>query len=78
MEKSNLNEFLKALAERWPSAGVAREEVDKFSGGMLSPKYMGNLDSRGLGPVGRIRVGRKVVYPVNSLLKWIEGRAEAL
>jgi len=67
---------LKGLAERWKSAWVARQEVDHFTGGVVSEKYMANLDSRGLGPKGRLRVGRKIVYPVGELVLWLEGRAQ--
>ncbi len=78
MEKGSLKETLKHLADRWPSAWVAREEVDRFSGGVLTPKYCANLDSRKLGIKGRIRIGRKVVYPVASILEFLESRGEVL
>ena len=51
---------LSDLAEKWPSPYVARNEVKAFSGGILTPKYLANLDSAGKGPAGRIRVGRKI------------------
>jgi hypothetical protein len=76
MEKSG--EVLKSLAEKWPSSIVARSEVRKFSGGLLSEKTMANMDSRGEGPAGRIRVGRKICYPVVNLVGWMEGRAQKL
>jgi hypothetical protein len=74
MEKPNF----KRLAERWPSAWVAREEVDRFTGGVLTPKYMANLDSRKIGIEDRIRIGRKIVYPVDSILRFLESRFEAV
>jgi hypothetical protein len=74
-QDSNL---LKELSEKWPSAVVARSEVRKFSGGLLSEKTLANLDSRGEGPTGRIRVERKVCYPVAALITWLEGRAQKL
>jgi len=72
MERPNF----KDLAERWKSALVARQEVGHFTGGVVSEKYMANLDSRGLGPKGRIRVGRKIAYPVSELVSWLEGRSQ--
>lgn len=74
MKKANLGE----LANRWPSAYVAREEVGRFTGGILTEKYLANLDSQGKGPAGRIRCGRKVAYSVESLIAWLEERAEKL
>jgi len=74
MQKFDFN----GLAERWKSALVARQEVGHFTGGVVSEKYMANLDSRGLGPKGRIRVGRKIAYPVTELISWLESRSESV
>ncbi|MBW1895339.1 MAG: hypothetical protein JRI91_16850 [Deltaproteobacteria bacterium] len=67
----------KNLAEKWPSAIVARTEVHRFSGGVLNSKYRANLDSLGKGPKGRIRVGRQIVYS-EALVEFMEERAEAV
>ena len=74
MQKQNFKE----LADRWPSAWVSRQQIGTFTGGTISEKYAANLDSRGLGPKGRIRVGRKIAYPVTSLIEWLENRSEAV
>jgi hypothetical protein len=66
------------MAVKWPSAFVARTEAEKFSGGMIKEKYLANLDSAGKGPTGRIRCGRKVVYPVTNFIKWLEDRSEEI
>lgn len=64
------------MADNWPSPYVARHEVDRFTGGIVNPKYLANLDSQGKGPQGRIRVGRKIAYPVCSFIHWLQERAE--
>ena len=69
--------FLK-LFEKWPSPLVARSEVSRFSGGTLNAKTMANHDSAGTGPRGRVRIGRKVAYPISSLIEWLESRSQAL
>ena len=63
------------MGERWPSAIVSRSEVGKFSGGMLSSKYVANLDSQGVGPV-RVKIGRRVGYPVQDLVQWMRERKQ--
>ena len=63
------------MANKWPSAIVARQEVDKFSGGVISGKYLANLDCQGLGP-SRVVIGRKIGYPVNALIEWLRDRSE--
>lgn len=74
MEKVSLKE----LANRWPSTFVARSEIKAFTGGAISEKSMANLDSQKLGPKGRIRLGKKVLYEIAPLITWLEERAERL
>lgn len=75
---SDLNDHFNLLKKSWPSALVARSEVSRFSGGIISARYLANLDCRGLGPKDRLRVGRKVVYPINSLIKFLQEKATKL
>jgi hypothetical protein len=69
---------LSGMSKKWPSSEVARQEVPKFTGGAISEKYLANLDSQGLGPKGRYKLGRRVVYPVSSLIEWLENRSQVL
>lgn len=64
------------MAEAWPSPWVARCKISKFTGGILNPRTLANLDCQGRGPKGRVRVGRKICYPVQSIIEWLEERAE--
>jgi len=72
MEKINLS----LLAAKWPSSLVAREKVGEFTGGIITPKTLANLDATGEGPKGRITVGRKVAYPVGAFISWLESRSK--
>jgi hypothetical protein len=67
---------LSVLADKWNSAVVSREKIGDFTGGTISPKSMANLDSKGEGPEGAILIGKKVAYPVSSLIAWLERRAK--
>lgn len=69
---------LRALAEKWPSPFVAREELERFTGGILTAKYAANLDSLGKGIRGRFRTGKKVVYPTAAVIEFLEKRSVAL
>ncbi len=62
------------LIESWPSPIVARAEVGRFSGGLLHPRTLANLDALGVGP-GKIVVGRRVAYDRDALAKWVEDRS---
>ena len=76
--QTDLHRYFQDLEKRWPSAFVAREKIGEFSGGLLSAGRMANLDSQGQGPLERVRVGRKVAYPVKPLIQWMLERAELL
>ena len=73
MEKDIFQE----MDERWSSPVVARTEVERFTGGLMSGKYMANLDSQGAGPA-RVVCGRKVAYILkgeNGLVAWLRARS---
>ena len=65
------------MGKNWGSEIVARTEIRKFTGGMISGKYMANLDSLGLSP-DRVKIGRKIGYKIsgeNGLVNWLRTRA---
>lgn len=64
------------MSDKWPSEIIARTEIKVFTGGLISPGYLANLDSRGEGPIGRIKVGRKTSYRKKSLVKWLRERSK--
>lgn len=67
---------LSPLAKHWPAPYVTRDQktLDKFSGGILKAQTLANHDNLGTGPKGKIKIGRRVAYPTNSLIQWIENR----
>jgi len=74
MSKQDVINTIRGMGSRWPSSVVARTEIRTFTGGLIKEKYLANLDSQGAGPKGRFKIGRKVAYPVNSLITWLEAR----
>ncbi len=68
--ETNFDEML----NRWPSPFVARSEVGKFSGGLIAPRTLANLDSLGEGPAERVKLGGRVGYPVRPFVKWLNNR----
>ena len=72
--ETNAEEFsLDTLAENWPSPIVARSEVGTFSGHVLHPRTLANLDSLGLGP-GKIMIGNRACYSTRKLVAWMKQR----
>jgi hypothetical protein len=68
---------LSHLGKKWKSSIVARQQIREFTGGMLSPGTLANLDCKGLGPEGRIKIGKQVGYVVDQLIPWLETYAGA-
>ncbi len=66
--------ILQNLRHELPAV-VARSEIKKRLGGMVSVGHMANLDSAGLGPP-RVRLGRRVGYPRDALLDWLRERMQ--
>ena len=64
------------MADRWPSAIVARREISKFSGGLLNPRTLANLDSMGAGPPRITWGSQRVFYPVGDLVAWLRDRVQ--
>jgi hypothetical protein len=70
------NKTFQEMAAKWPSAIVSRTEIRNFTGGVLTERTIANLDSKGEGIEGRFRIGRKIVYPIDSIIRFLENRAE--
>jgi hypothetical protein len=64
------------MAKAWGAPVVVRDKVSVMTGGMISTGYLANLDCRGEGPPEKIRIGRKIAYPLSSFLPWLMSRAE--
>lgn len=75
MQNTKSDFDFQALKRNWPSAVVARARISQFTGGLVSPGTLANEDSRGTGPRGRFVVGRKVAYPVDAIIEWLQARA---
>ena len=74
MAEKHVEEFdFQEFARNWDSPLVLRTQAGKFSGEFLHPRTMANLDSRGEGPE-RVYLGKRVAYPVNSLIEWMQRR----
>lgn len=62
------------FVKNWNSPIVLRGHVNKFSGGLLNPRTLANLDSLGKGPKKRIIYSNKIAYPTEVLASWLEER----
>ena len=71
------DKVLDSLAAGWPSQIVARKEIGKFTGGILSARTLANMDSRGDGIPERFLLANQVAYPVSAVIAWLKTRSAA-
>jgi len=69
-------DIFEEMEERWPSSIVARKKIGVFTGGLIAPGTLANLDSMGQGPDIKIRHGRDISYPVVSFVRWFRSRCK--
>lgn len=62
--------FAETLLDKLPPI-IARHQVDRFLGGIISPYTIKNADLAGTGPEIAWRVGKKVAYKAESLVGWL-------
>ncbi len=62
--------------KRWPSTIITRKEINRFTGGVIAPGTLANLDSQKRGIPGAFRIGRTVAYPVDQVCEWLISRLE--
>ena len=71
MSKIKNEAMLRQAGEDWPGVFIARADILKLTGGMISAHTVRNRDSLGTGPEGKFMLGKKVGYPVNTLIDWL-------
>ena len=76
IKKETAIAVIRSAAERWPSSLVARNSIREFTGGLYSPSYLANCDSKGMGPEGSFHIGRQKAYSIDSLCNWLISRLE--
>lgn len=59
-----------------PGPIISRKEAAKLTGGLISEKYLANLDCNGQGPSGRVNIGRRTGYNSASFAEWLAKRIE--
>ena len=57
-----------------PSGYILRTNLSEKTGGLLHGRTMANLDSLGVGIPGKISIGRKVAYPVLSVVEYLQSK----
>lgn len=62
----------------WAEGIIPRTDIEAFSNGLYRPATMAKLDSLGQGPSGAFKVGKRVYYPEQELIEWLNARVRRL
>ena len=66
--------LIEDILKSCPGPVISRKEAAKLTGGLISEKYLANLDCNGEGPNERVNVGRRVGYKSESFAHWLAAR----
>ncbi|MDR2067499.1 MAG: hypothetical protein LBP41_00735 [Holosporaceae bacterium] len=67
---------LDKLKDKWPSPFVSRDRISEFTDGILKQSSMNTMDARGDGICPRYRIGNRVFYEVDNVIKWLKARTK--
>lgn len=73
MHSAIINEVVSKLEEKLPDI-VSRKIISQMTGGLYTTSSLANMDSLGLGPTEKFKIGKKVVYPKDSFLNWLRAQ----
>lgn len=65
---------IRDIFKDWKSPCITRDQLYKVTGGLIHPRTIRNLDSLGQGIKGKFFIGRKVAYPVEEVINFLEGK----
>lgn len=73
--ENSMDKILQEFSKDLPPL-VTRQELERLTGGLIKARTLANLDCNGKGPLQKIRIGKKVVYGRDAVLKWLLSRME--
>ena len=68
---------IKNIFRNWRSPFITRDQLYEVTGGLIHPRTIRNLDSLGKGIKGKFKIGRKVAYPIEEVINYLENKMEA-
>ena len=74
MQQSQNKPDFTQIIKNNPSGYILRTNLSEKTGGLLHGRTMANLDSQKIGIPGKISIGRKVAYPVQSVVEYLQSK----
>lgn len=72
-----MNMFNK-LKEKCKTEYVSRKQLWDLTGGILKSSVIAKFDSLGCGINDREIIGKKTMYPIDSVISWLETNTERI
>ncbi len=70
----NVVEIQTRLLQMYPIGLVPRNKIEIATGEILNSKTMSSLDSLNTGIKGGIKIGKKMCYPIDEIIKYIQSK----
>jgi len=75
MQNTQFKPNFSQIIKNNPSGYILRTNLSEETGGLLHGRTMANLDALGnIGIQGRISIGRKIAYPVKSVVEYLQSK----
>ena len=68
---------VKEILDNCPGPIISRRRAAELTGGLMGERHLANLDSAGLGPARRVKIGKRAGYQSESFATWLAARIES-
>ena len=65
------------ILDKCPGPIISRRKAAELTGGLMGERHLANLDSAGIGPARRVKIGKRAGYESESFAEWLASRIEA-
>lgn len=76
LENEKINELFEKMKEAWNAPFVKRQDIGKFSFGLLQGNTLQTLDSRKKGIKNMLKINGHVCYLVDDVIEFLRSRIE--
>lgn len=64
------------MFEDYTAPVISRDQIELWSGGLVRARTLANKDSLGIGIRGKFRCGRRIGYPIENVIEYLEAQTD--
>lgn len=76
LENEKIDELFEKMKEAWNAPFVKRQDVGKFSFGVLAPGAVTQADHKGKGIKNSFKLNGYICYPVDDVIEFLKSKLE--